>query len=107
LTVLAVTVITRDVIIVQKARRSGEGNHQASGRAKTFDREYWKDKRCFKWDETGHPSTNCPYDDDDDDDDDAKSRSSQAKSVKWLSISTIVVLGVIQFSSRLYKKSEL
>jgi hypothetical protein len=46
------------------------------------DREYWKDKKCFKCDEPGHPSTHCSNDEDEDE----KSRSSQAKSVKKLEI---------------------
>jgi hypothetical protein len=64
----------------QKARRPGKGNHQALGKAKSYYKEYWKDKWCFKYDERGHPSTHFPYDDDED----VKFRSSQAKIVKKL-----------------------
>jgi hypothetical protein len=67
---------------VQKGgrRKTSRSAKKSSPSPKTYDKEYWKDKRCFKCDETGHPSTHCPNDEDDDD----KSRTSQAKSVKKL-----------------------
>ena len=64
-----------------KNSKSSKGNDSTSGKAKTFDKEYWKDKECFKCHKPGHPATHCP---EGDDDDNAKSRSSQAKSVKKL-----------------------
>ena len=71
------------------AQKGGRGNGKAAGRGngagksngKPFDKEYWKDKECFKCNKKGHPSSHCPNADVDEDD---KSRSSQAKSVKKL-----------------------
>jgi hypothetical protein len=71
------------------AQKGGRGNGNKAGRGngagkaangKPFDKEYWKDKECFKCHKKGHPSSHCPEDDDEDD----KSRSSQTKSVKKL-----------------------
>jgi hypothetical protein len=63
-----------------KTSKSAKRNSSSPAKAKTYDREYWKDKKCFKCDEPGHPSTHCPNDEDDGE----KSRFSQAKSVKKL-----------------------
>jgi hypothetical protein len=66
----------------QAQRKFSKGNPSASAKVQAFDKEYWKDKTCFKCNTTGHPATHCPsYNDDDDD---TKSRSSKAKSVKEL-----------------------
>jgi Reverse transcriptase (RNA-dependent DNA polymerase) len=65
-----------------KTGKSSKGKDPTSGQSKTFDKEYWRDKKCFKCDKLGHPATHCPNGSNDDDD--AKSRSSQAKSVKKL-----------------------
>jgi hypothetical protein len=61
------------------AAGQGNGAEKSKGKQKPFDKEYWKDKECFKCHKEGHPATHCPEDDDDD-----KSRASQAKSVKKL-----------------------
>jgi hypothetical protein len=63
-----------------KTSKSEGRNGSSSVKSNTYDREYWKDKKFFKCDEPGNPSTHCPNDEDDDE----KSRSSQAKGVKKL-----------------------
>ena len=66
---------------------SGRGNGGGRGRGsgntgKPFDKEYWKEKECFKCGKKGHPASHCPEGDDDD-----KSRSSTSSkaSIKKLS----------------------
>jgi hypothetical protein len=73
------TTLSEGASFAQKTRRRKTSKFN-SGKAKTYDKEYWKDKKCFKCDEKGHPSIHCPNAEDDDE----KSRSSQAKSVKKL-----------------------
>jgi hypothetical protein len=64
-----------------KGNGAGRGNGAGKGNQKPFDKEYWKDKECYKCKKKGHPSLHRPNADDKEDD---KSRSSQAKSVKKL-----------------------
>jgi len=51
----------------------GRGSRGSDYTGKSSDKEFWKDKLCFKCGKKGHPSFECPNDKDDDD----KSRSSK------------------------------
>jgi hypothetical protein len=69
------------------AQRSGRGGGRdgRSGNGKShdnFDKEYWKDKTCYKFENKGHPANKCPKKSNNDDD--KKSVSSAAISVKKL-----------------------
>jgi hypothetical protein len=61
------------------AQKGGRGD-KASTRS-TFDKEYWKNKECFRCGEKGHPASSCTKDDDEDNN---KSLASQAKSMKQI-----------------------
>jgi hypothetical protein len=80
------TTQSEGTLFVQKGDRgkekgTGKGNSgSGKNKGKPFDKEYWKDKECFKCHKKGHPSLHCDADEDDDD----KSSASQAKSVKKL-----------------------
>jgi hypothetical protein len=82
-TVVPKTTPSEGTSFVQKGGKgnkggAGRGNGGGKGSEKPFDKEYWKDKECFKCKKKGHPSSHCDKDDDD------TSRASQA-SVKKLS----------------------
>ena len=36
------------------------GNKYLGGYKKTYDRKFWKTKKCFKFDKEGHPDSRCP-----------------------------------------------
>jgi hypothetical protein len=63
----------------QNGSGAGRGNG-STGNAKPFNKDYWKDKECFKCHEKGHPASHCPKADNNDDE---KSHAS-AKSIKKL-----------------------
>jgi hypothetical protein len=55
------------------AQRSGRGGRRGvrSGNGKShdnFDKEYWKDKTCYKCEKKGHPVNKCPKKSNNDDD---------------------------------------
>jgi hypothetical protein len=69
------------------AQRSGRGGGRGgrSGNEKNhdnFDKEYWKDKTCYKCEKKRHPSNKCPKKSNNDDEE--KSMTSAAGSVKKL-----------------------
>jgi hypothetical protein len=69
------------------AQRSGRGGGCGgrSGNGKShdnFDKEYWKDKTCYKCEKKGHPENKCPKKSNNDDD--RKYVASAASSVKKL-----------------------
>jgi hypothetical protein len=69
------------------SQRSGRGRGRGgmSGNGKShdnFDKEYWKDKTCYKCEKKRHPANKCPKSSNNDDDE--KSVSSAASSVKKL-----------------------
>jgi hypothetical protein len=69
------------------AQRSGRGGGRGgrSGNGKShdnFDKEYWKDKTCYKCEKKGKPANKCPKKSNNDDD--KKSVASAASSVKKL-----------------------
>jgi hypothetical protein len=43
----------------KSSKATSRRKYSAAGKVKTFDKEYWKDKKCFKSDKTGHPSRHC------------------------------------------------
>jgi len=47
------------------AQGGGRGRGAGRGQQKTFDKEYWKDKECYKCHKKGHPATHCTKKDDD------------------------------------------
>jgi len=82
-TVVPKTPISEGMAFAQRGGRggrggAGRGNAAGRGSRRPFDKEYWKDKKCFKCGKEGHPSLHCEEGDDDD-----KSTAS-AKSVKKL-----------------------
>jgi hypothetical protein len=69
----------------QKGGRSKKGDgkktpNKAKGEKKDFDKEYYKDKPCFKCGKKGHPQSHRPSKDDDDDDSSISSKLSLASS---------------------------
>ena len=60
-----------------RSKETGTGSNNST--QKPYDKEYWKDKECFKCHKKGHPSSHCTTNDED-----AQSRASQASSVKKL-----------------------
>ena len=68
----------------QKGGRTRKGEDKKSssdkpkGERKEFDKEYFKDKPCFKCGKKGHPQSHCPMKDDDDNNSSISSRSSRA-----------------------------
>jgi hypothetical protein len=69
------------------AQRSGRGGGRGgkSGNGKShdnFDKEYWKDKTCYKCEKKGHPTHKFPKKSNNDDE--AKTVASTASSVKML-----------------------
>ena len=69
----------------QKGGRSKKGDdkktpNKSKGDKKDFDREYYKDKPCFKCGKKGHPQSHCTSKDDGDDDSSISSKSSKSSS---------------------------
>jgi hypothetical protein len=53
-----------------KGTGTGKGNSRCGkSKGKPFNKEYWKDKECFKCHKNGHPSSHCLDADDNNDDD--------------------------------------
>ncbi len=59
---------------VGKAKKNNATDN-AKGEKKEFDKEYFKDKPCFKCGKKGHPQSHCPSKDDDDDNSSISSKS--------------------------------
>ena len=80
-------------VVKKPSESEGTAFAQKSGKEDTYDKKYWKDKKCYNCDKTGHPSSHCPEKDKKEkakkkeksksDDDDASSKST-ASSVKKL-----------------------
>ncbi len=67
----------------QKGGRAKKGDEKKAsdkpkGEKKDFDKEYFKDKPCFKCGKKGHPQLHCPVKDDNDNNLSISSRSSRA-----------------------------
>jgi hypothetical protein len=60
-------------------KKGGKGNADQEG---DYDKEYWKDKKCYNCQKNGHPASHCPDGKEDNDED--KSKTSSAESVKKL-----------------------
>jgi hypothetical protein len=70
----------------QRSVRGG-GCGGRSGNKKShnnFDKEYWKDKTCYKCEKKGHPVNKFPKKSNNDDDNDEKSVAKAASSIKKL-----------------------
>jgi hypothetical protein len=64
-------------------RGGGRGGRSGNGKShENFNKEYWKDKTCYKCEKKGHPANKCPKKSKNDDDE--KSLASAASSVKKL-----------------------
>jgi hypothetical protein len=64
-----------------RGRGGGRGGRSGNGKIhNNFDKEYWKDKTCYKCEKKGHPANKCPQKSNNDDDE--KSLASAASSVK-------------------------
>ena len=60
--------------------QGGSNNRQGGGNSGDYDKEFWKNKICFKCGKKGHPASSHKKDDEDNqDDDDAKSTASSVK----------------------------
>jgi hypothetical protein len=83
-TVVAKVTHSEGTSFAQNGRRGG-GNRSSSGNvshdSSTYDKNYWKEKECYKCHKKGHPATHCPKKPSDDDD---RSTVSAAISVKKL-----------------------
>jgi hypothetical protein len=67
----------------QKGGRSKKGNgkkmpDKSKGEKKDFDKEYYKDKPCFKCGKKGHPQSHCPSKDDGDNNSSISTKSSRS-----------------------------
>jgi hypothetical protein len=63
---------------IKQKRTNGKG-HDSS----TYDKKYWKDKECYKYNKMGHPATHCGKKSNSNDDDDS-SAAATVNSVKKL-----------------------
>ena len=66
---------------VEVTEEEETGVTEVKGSINQFDKDYWKDKKCFNCNKKGHPSTSLPEAEKDSDDASSSSQSSEANSV--------------------------
>ncbi len=67
----------------------GDDKHNKSNRTKDgYDKDYWKEKKCYKCGEEGHPASHCPKKDEDSQSQASMSSQASKKSVKKLAKDT-------------------
>jgi hypothetical protein len=65
----------------QGGSRGSNGNGKGSD-SSTYDKNYWKDKECYKCHKKGHPEMHCPKKPSDDDDISLESTASSVNKLK-------------------------